>query len=157
MWLCPTIISDLTYLQYHDSAFEMDMTHMRVVHRNTKTHGVLSKVKKYLYFVCLMSYFKHFLELKAKPILLIPMELHDQLESLTRLYVHALHTHISVLELYWDAEPILSQALWGSPDRGGIYNNKNKFCSYPVFTEALSKWGDTLLYDVTDTGHVQTT
>ena len=28
--------------------------------------------------------------------------------------------------------PILSQALWGSPDRGGIYNNKNKFCSYPV-------------------------
>ena len=29
----------------------------------------------------------------------------------------------SVLELYWDAEPILSQALWGSPDRGGIYNN----------------------------------
>ena len=127
MWLCPTIISDLTYLQYHDSAFEMDM---RVVHRNTKTHGgVLSKVKKYLYFVCLMSYFKPFLELKAKPILLIPMELHDQLESLTRLYMHFTPTR-SVLELYWDAEPILSQALWGSPDRGGIYNNKNK--SVPI-------------------------
>ena len=54
MWLCPTIISDLTDLQYHYSGFEMDM---RVVHRNTKAHGgVLSKVKKKLYFVCLMSY-----------------------------------------------------------------------------------------------------
>ena len=52
--------------------------------------------------------------------------------------IHALHTHRSVLELYWDAERILSQALWGSPDRGGIYNNKNKFCSYPVL--------DTILY-----------
>ena len=58
MRLCPTIISDLTDLQYHYSGFEMDM---RVVHRNTKTHGgVLSKVNKNIYFVCLMSYFQHF-------------------------------------------------------------------------------------------------
>ena len=33
------------------------------------------------------------------PILLIPMELHDQLESLTRLYTYALHTQRSVLLL----------------------------------------------------------
>ena len=93
----------------------------------TKTHGgVLSKVKKYLYFVCLMSYFKPFLELKAKPKLLIPMELNSWPVGVSNQTVHALHTHRSVLELYWDAEPILSQALWGSPDRRGIYNNKNK-------------------------------
>ena len=58
------------------------------------------------------------------PILLIPMELHDQLEFLTRRYTYALHTRDPYY--YWDAEPILSQGLWGSPDRGGIYKNKNK-------------------------------
>ena len=49
MWLCPTIISDPTDFQYHYSGFEMDM---RVVHRNTKAHGVLSKVKQnYILYV----------------------------------------------------------------------------------------------------------
>ena len=78
------------------------------------------------------------------PILLIPMELHDQLESLTRRYTY-MHFTPRDPYYYWDAEPILSQGLWGSPDRGGIYKNKNKrtfrtFKRSIVFTRILSTY-----------------